>query len=250
MHHDLFRTQNVGLGTLHNQDLIPPLTNSNQSVSAVFLWLSWLWSSVWSSCCVTCSRFWRPTRWTGNTSWASCPLCWFTTPVPSPAWRVNTVYLLPVKQLTVVLPSALTGLFYLFCFSPRAAVQTAELSVWMLRSGERDHRLPLGSAGCAGGTRHLPFLQQLVQGFILAFQRQMFGYWCVTVSAADVKHLYISSVPWPAVILVCIHHKGGWKPLWNSVYTTSHKLLLQLSVAEVHIGSSPIFYCFLKFVFI
>lgn len=50
---------------------------------------SWLWSSVWSSCCVTCSRFWKPTRWTGNTSCASSPPCWFTTPMPSPAWEVN-----------------------------------------------------------------------------------------------------------------------------------------------------------------
>lgn len=59
-------------------------------IAAVFLKKSWLWSSAWSSCCVTCSRFWKPMKSTGNTSCASSPLCWFTTPVLSPASEVNT----------------------------------------------------------------------------------------------------------------------------------------------------------------
>jgi len=50
----------------------------------------------------------------------------------------------------------------------RAAVQTAKLGVPRLRPGEHDHGLPVGPTGGAGGTRHLPLLQHLVQGFILS----------------------------------------------------------------------------------
>lgn len=48
--------------------------SSNLSVLLLCSCKSWLWSSVWSNCSVTCSRFWRPTRSTGNTSCASSPL--------------------------------------------------------------------------------------------------------------------------------------------------------------------------------
>lgn len=62
--------------------------NSNSVLSLCFC-PSWPWSSAWSSCCVTCSTFWKPTRSTGNTSCASSPLCWFTTRMLSPAWEVT-----------------------------------------------------------------------------------------------------------------------------------------------------------------
>lgn len=63
---------------------------------------SWLWSSLLSSCCITCSRFWKPMRSIGSTSYASCPLCWFTTPVPSPASKVNAREQLVYAEFCVV----------------------------------------------------------------------------------------------------------------------------------------------------
>lgn len=66
-------------------------TLTNLSMLLLCFYKSWLWSLVLSSCCVTCSRFWKPTRSTGNMSCASYLLCWFTIPVPSPASKVNTV---------------------------------------------------------------------------------------------------------------------------------------------------------------
>lgn len=61
----------------------------------VLVFSSWLWSSVWSSCCASCSRFWKPMRLTGNMSCASFPLCWFTTHLPSRLWKVATNHQVP-----------------------------------------------------------------------------------------------------------------------------------------------------------
>lgn len=72
---------------------------------------SWLWSSARSSCCVTYSRFWKPMKSTGNVFCASCPLCWFTTRMPSQNWEVNQ------KQHSFIM--ALAPPIILFCSENR-----------------------------------------------------------------------------------------------------------------------------------
>lgn len=129
---------------------------------------SWLWSSAWSSCCVTCSRFWKPMKSTGNMSCASSLPCWCTTNVPSPASKVGVLMVYQHRQVEVLcvkgkrktkfkekscttfIPNQRsdieinssfcsrklvfqrersTVISVLFCVSDRAAVQTAELCI-------------------------------------------------------------------------------------------------------------------------